>query len=230
MIQKLKGNISNIIELTPTVKHFQIELSEEFNFIAGQFINISFTENDTLYRKPYSIASNPNNSKQIELCIKLVEEGHLTPVLWNKEIGFEVEVMGPLGLFNNENIEKSKIVLIGTGTGIAPLRSIIFDEIKKQSDKEITLIFGARHNGHHLYDSEFKEIEKISPNFKYIPILSKPDEKWEGRTGYVQDNLDYIDPLNSICYICGLPQMVEAVENKLIDMGLTKEQIKHEKY
>ena len=229
-MKKLTGKISKVIKLTPTVKHFEIELPEKFDFIAGQFVNLSFREGDELYKKPYSIASHPNDSNKIELCIKLVENGHLTPKLWDKDVGFEVEIMGPLGLFNNSNIKKEKIVFIGTGTGIGPLRSMIFDELKKGSQKHITLVFGVRQNGHHLYDNEFKELEKINPNFKYIPVTSKPDEKWIGRCGYVQNNFDVIDPLNSECYICGLPQMVDDAENKLLEMGLSKEQSKHEKY
>ena len=70
MVEKLKGKISKIINLSKDVKHFEIELEKEFNFLAGQFVNLSINNNKETIRKPYSIASNPNNTNKIELCIK----------------------------------------------------------------------------------------------------------------------------------------------------------------
>ena len=122
MVKKLIGNISNIVDLTDDVKHFEISLDEELEFKAGQFINLSFKIEDELYRRPLSIANGPEDQTKIELCVKLVKEGHMTPKLWNKKIGDEIEIMGPLGLFILEKAQKDKLVFIVTGTGVARLR------------------------------------------------------------------------------------------------------------
>ncbi|MEC8220859.1 MAG: FAD-dependent oxidoreductase [Nanoarchaeota archaeon] len=239
---KTKAIISQIKELTPDVKHFELTLKDEMEFKAGQFINLAFEEEGTLVRKPYSIASHPHDPKKIELCIKLVPNGKLTPHLWKKEEGFEVEVMGPLGLFNLDKVKaieetdeltselKPQLLFIGTGTGIAPLRSMIKELIANEEDYQMTLLFGVRHEGHHCYEDEFKNLEILSPNFKYIPIVSRPTETWEGRIGHVQNNLDSIQADNTQVYICGLPLMVEETTQKLLEKGFTKEQIHAEKY
>ena len=112
MVIKTKGVIKEIRELSPTVNHFVFELEDNFDFVAGQFVNLSFKEEDKLYRKPYSIASEPKTGREIELCIKLVENGTLTPKLWKKEVGFEAEIMGPLGLFTCEKSQKDSMIFI----------------------------------------------------------------------------------------------------------------------
>ena len=136
MVVKTKGTIVEIRNLTKDVKHFTIECDEPLNFKAGQFVNLSFKEGEELLRKPYSIASVDTHSDKIELCIKLVEGGKLTPVLFEKEVGFEVEIMGALGLFTLENLEKDKVVFIATGTGIAPFRPMLDEVLELQ--KEVT--------------------------------------------------------------------------------------------
>lgn len=226
---KTQATISKIIEYPGDVKHFELELDEEMNFKAGQFLNLSFTRDEKLYRRPYSIASNPSK-KIIDLCIKLVPEGNLTPHLWKMKEGDRVELMGGLGLFTMENCEKRNVVFIGTGTGIAPLRSMLLDELEKNSEKNFHLIYGVRHPGHHTYEKEFEELEQKHPNFKYTPVVSRPDSQWLGRQGYVQQNLDGIDYQETKAYICGLPEMVDAVKEELFLKGMSEEDINVEKY
>ncbi|MCA9459989.1 MAG: hypothetical protein KC550_05570, partial [Nanoarchaeota archaeon] len=165
---------------------------------------------------------------------------------WNKKEGDLVHIMGPLGIFNLEksNPEK-KLVFIGTGTGIAPLRAMIKEELEKQANlekaenieneaiinnREIMLIFGVRHENEILYKDEFEALEKSNPNFKYLEIVSRANEKWVGRTGHVQDNFESIDPLNSEIYMCGLPQMIEGAKKKLLEMGIQETDIHNEIY
>ena len=228
-IKNYEGKIKNIIEQTNSVKLFTIELEETFQFKAGQFINLAFQIEDNNYMKPYSIASMPkNNNKELKLSIKLVPEGRVTPKLWTKKIGDKISLKGPFGLFQIRN-KQEKLAFIGTGTGIAPLRSMIFDLlINKKINKEIVLIFGVRYENEILFDEEFTKLMNSNPNFKYIKIISRPTENWIGRKGHVQDNFDFLDVNNSEFYICGLPLMFEEVHKKLLDMGALKENIYHE--
>lgn len=240
-IQKLKGKISQINILTPTVNEYIIEVGNEFEFKAGQFVNLSITHNSEILRKPYSICSNNTKSNYVTLCIKKVEQGNLTPKLFEKKIGEEVEIMGPLGLFTLDKLTKQKVVFIGTGTGIAPLKTMIYEILSKEkfkendentytNSKEITLIFGCRFEDEILYRKEFEELEKKHANFKFLPIVSKPSENWTQRTGHVQNNLDSVNILESQFYMCGLPIMVEEVTKKLEELGCKKEDIFHEKF
>ena len=226
---KTQATIINIIDYPGDIKHFELKLDDEINFKAGQFINLSFEKDGTTYRRPYSIAT-PPSQKSIGLCVKLVPEGHLTPVLWSLQKGDRVNIMGALGLFTMEEVDKEKVVFIGVGTGIGPLRSMIFDQLENQSQKEFRLIYGVRYNGEHTYGKEFEMLEEIHPNFKYIPVVSRPDSEWEGRQGYVQQNLDGIDTQETKAYVCGLPEMVDAVKEELFLKGMSEEDIIVEKY
>jgi NAD(P)H-flavin reductase len=229
MVEKLKAKLVKITNLSPTVRDLRFEFEKEFNFEAGQFVNLSFKEGEEILKRPYSIASIPQNKNYIDLCIKNVEGGKVSPKIFEKREGDEFEIMGPLGVFKIRN-QKENLYFIGTGTGIAPLRSMILDLLKnKKTEKQITLIFGCRYENEILYEKEFLELEKNNPNFRYIRVVSKPTDNWVGRQGHVQENLDVIkDILNSEFYICGLPAMFEGVKEKLFSLGVSKEDIYHE--
>lgn len=248
MVQKFQAHLDEVRDLSPTVKHFTFSYSEPFEFKAGQFVNLSFEHDGETLRRPYSIASSPNfgDKKLLELCIKLVDGGQVTPRLWEKQAGETFELMGPLGVFGLEKAEdaEKELVFIGTGTGVAPLRSMIYDELESQElaqrdleEKEtdsvnayrnLTLIFGVRYEEELLYVKEFQKLSELHPNFKFVPIVSRPTQNWSGRTGHVQQNFDVIDPNNSYCFICGLPAMFDGAKAKLLDLGIPQEHIFHE--
>ncbi|MDA3855809.1 MAG: FAD-dependent oxidoreductase [Candidatus Woesearchaeota archaeon] len=229
-LTEYKGKLTQIKDIGDNARHFVITFDQEFNFKAGQFLNLSFHDKDEDFMRPYSIASSSSNNKQVELCIKKIDTGKVTPHLFKKVEGDEVIIRGPFGLFTLEKCQKEKIVFIATGTGIAPFRSMTAEIIDKHLEKEIILIYGTRQEDKILYKEEFEKIEKENPNFKYVPIISRPTENWEGRKGYVQDNLDMIDVLNSEVYMCGLPAMIETTEQKLQEKGIPKELIHFEKF
>lgn len=220
--------IKKIENQSDSVRLFTIEYNDELEFKAGQFVNLSFEENGEKYMKPYSIASNPIYKNSLQLSIKLVPDGRVTPKLWNKKEGEIVTLKGPFGLFTVRN-KAEKLVFIGTGTGVAPLRSMIQDLIFNQKcEKQITLIFGVRYENEILFKDEFEKLEKENPHFKYLQVVSKPTENWLGRTGHVHMNFESLDILNSEFYICGLPAMFDSAKTKLKELGADESQIYHE--
>ena len=226
-VQDFNATIREIEDQSESVRLFTLDLGAEMDFKAGHFVNMSFQEGEERFMKPYSIASSPSIKDAIQFSIKLVPEGRVTPKLWEKKVGDQVSIKGPLGLFTVRN-NKEKLVFIGTGTGVAPLRGMIQDELfNKKTEKEITLVFGVRSENEILFHEEFLKYAEEHPNFKYIPLVSRPD-KWEGRTGHVQDNFDTIDFLNSEFYICGLPAMFDAVHQKLLEKGAAQDSMFHE--
>ena len=242
MVNDYKAKIKKIKDLSKTVKEFTLDLGNSLEFKAGQFVNLSFEDNGENLKRAYSIASNPEkDSNEIKLCIKLVEGGHLTPKLFEKKENDYVNIKAPLGIFTLDKVTKNKLVFIGTGTGIAPLRSMILDEISKQKNirdseneegisenSEIVLIFGVRYENEILYKEEFEKLAEDNPNFKYVQVISKPSDDWQGRKGHVQDNFDMIDVNNSNVFICGLPAMFDGTKEKLIQMGMNDKDIFHE--
>ena len=233
MIKKYKAILVRIKKLSGVVKTFTFELGEVIDFKAGQFINLSFTEGESTYKRPYSICSPPSNSStKIELCIKRVEIGEVTPKLFEKKVGDEFEVMGPLGQFYIQDAEQIKrLLLVGVGTGIAPLRSILLYHLSNSRNLDITLLFGVKTQSDLLYGDEFENLSKECPNFTFIPTLSRADDSsWKGGKGYVQDNIPNLNFKEVVCFICGIPMMVDSVEKKLESLGVLKENIFCERY
>lgn len=235
MVIKTKVKLTKIEKISPSVNHFTFESFEEIKFEAGQFINLTYNSEDKKIKRAYSIANayEEANPKNIELCIKLVEEGELTPKLFQANINDEFDIMGPLGLFKLRNVEEQKNqVFIAAGTGVAPMRSFIKELLENLNyTKEITLLLGIRYETEILYEKEFKELENRFNNFKFIPIISRPSENWKNEVGYVQQHIDKIKEIeNSEYYICGLNKMVDECVEKLTSLNVQKENLKFEKY
>ncbi len=229
-IEDYNATIKSIEEISKDTRIFKLELDKGIDFRAGQYITFILEENGKKFTAPYSIASTPLENKTIEFAIKLVNSGGVTSHLWNKKEGDVLKLKGPMGGFGIKESKKEKIVFIGTGTGIAPFRSMIKELIENETEKNLTLIFGERFEDEVLFEEEFQELESQNKNFKFIKVISKPTENYKGKTGHVQENLEEIDTSNSDAYICGNPKMVEEVNQKLIDKGMSKESIFFEKY
>ncbi len=229
-IQNFKAKIKSIEEISKDVKIFTLELDKEITFRAGQFLTLIVEENGKRFTAPYSIASSPKEKKQIQFAIKLVNAGNVTSRLWKKMEGDELNLMGPSGGFGIKNNDKDNLIFIGTGTGIAPLKSMIKSLLEENTKKSLTLIFGERFENQILFEKELQELENKYKNFKFIRVISKPSENYVGKKGHVQENLGDLEIGNSEAYLCGMSEMVEECKEKLIKMGMPKEDIFFEKY
>ena len=155
----------------------------------------------------------------------------MTNILFNDiKVGDKIEIRGPLGRFNLPDNVENDLVLICTGTGLAPFRSILQSIVLNNiSHHKIYLIFGTRTYQDLLCFDEMKEYENKLKNFKYIPVLSRED--WEGESGYVHNQ--YIDFIKSkklkdpIFYLCGWRDMIKEARNNLKELGFdSKNQIR----
>jgi NAD(P)H-flavin reductase len=180
--------------------------------------------------RPYSIASAPDGN-QFALCLNLVEDGLFSPWLFSLKPGDEIETSAPLGYFVLRNPERD-VIFVATGTGIAPVRSMLEAWLGQDDPRKLTLIFGVRHEHGLLYREEFEELAAKHSNFRFWPTLSRPTESWTGRTGHVQKHLaEAIGERRDLdIYICGLAAMVDDVRTQLKAMGFDRKQIIYEKY
>jgi ferredoxin-NADP reductase len=222
-----KAKVTGKKVLSHDVFELHFETAEPFNFEAGQFITIKICDTDP---KPcfraYSISSAPSGNT-FELCIKEIPNGRGSCWLNTLTPGAEIEFIGPNGKFNFTTDSTKKVLFIATGTGVAPLKSMIEDQLNKDSTQPMHLLFGVRH----IKDIFFKEhFEKISnDNFSFDLALSQPeDESWEGSIGRVTDHIP--DTKNTEVYICGLKGMIDSVHKILLKKGLSENSIHHEKY
>lgn len=219
-------------EIAPGIKHFTFDVPEveQLPFLPGQFVSFSRDFGDMRVTRAYSTAS-PPDANRFELCLNRVQDGHFSPFLFEMQPGETVEMKGPLGYFTWK-YPASDSILVATGTGVAPFRSMLRAYLEAGGDQEVTLVFGVRYEASLLYRDEFEDMERRFANFHFAPTLSRPDASWSGLTGHVQEHVRHV--LNSRTdmdvYICGLKAMVDEMRAQLKEAGLDRKRIIYEKY
>ena len=230
------GKVIRIENETDDTRRFWIAVNElpVFDFIPGQFVTLDLP----IHEKPnkrwrsYSIASWPDGTNVFELIIVLDKLGAGTTYLFNEiSVGSELTFRGAQGVFTLKEPFEEDLVLICTGTGIAPFRSMI-NHIKNHNipHKDICLVFGCRTKSSLLYYDEFVSLQAAMPGLKYIPTLSR--EQWEGSTGYVHPVYEslFADKKPAKFYLCGWKGMIDEAKARIMAMGYDKKLIHFEIY
>lgn len=220
-------------ELCPEVRHFVFEVTDapRFQWVPGQFVSFSADVRGKRMTRAYSIASPPGGSNRFELCLNRVREGIFSPYLFDLRPGDTVAMKGPLGGFVLRQ-EAGEIVMVATGTGIAPMRSILAAHVPRGGPDPVTLIFGARYDYGLHYREEFDGMAREQPHFRFWPTITRPEDSWIGRRGRVQSHLlEAIGERRELdVYVCGLKEMVDDVRTILKGLGFERRRIIYEKY
>jgi len=237
----MRARLIQSVEIAPEVRHFVFEAPdvEKLFFTPGQFVSFTDTVGGKKITRAYSIASAPGETNRFELCLNLVTDGHLSPRLFSMQPGESVEMLPPLGQFVIRHADRDAI-LIATGTGIAPFRSILRAHLNDAS-RAFTLLFGVRHEHSLMYRAEFEEMARHYSHFRFLSTLTRPGPDWTGLTGRVQQHLiqslgtrpggEPPGPRGDVdVFLCGLKAMVDDVRNILKAMGFDRKQILYEKY
>jgi ferredoxin--NADP+ reductase len=170
---------------------FRPKEGELFSFAAGQYATLGLDVGDELVPRAYSIASSPYARDHLEFYINEIEEGQLTPSLFRLRIGDHVHYMGPKGIFTLARTEAKHLLLIATGTGLAPyvsmLRTLRLEQWAGRPHKRtITLVHGARQTADLGYRWELDGLAR-QPDFNllYLPMVSRPqgDSFWRATAG-----------------------------------------------
>lgn len=211
--------------------HFELKNPHTIDFKAGQFVSILV--NDQGVKRAYSICSDPDIDHGIELLLDTTPQGIGVNYLLNLKLGDEVKFVGPMGRFTVEDdSEEEALVLIGTGSGVAPLYSMMVDQLKNKEDKrQIVLYWGLRHAAHLVWQDEFVRWAKQFPNFQFHPTLSQAEKEWSLCRGRVTDCLSVHDLLkNAGYYMCGGKTMIDDCKKVLLERGVDAKRIHHEKF
>ena len=138
--------------------------------------------------------------------------------------------MGPFGFFLLDYPLKDDAVFLATGSGISGVHGMIKYLFEEGTDKEAWLFFGNKTQDEIIYRKFYENLAEKNKNFHFIPVLSRED--WDGEKGHVQDVIPkYIKDYNKYgYYICGLNVMVNEIEKFLLDIGVDKNRIKHERF
>lgn len=192
---------------------------------------------ERMIKRAYSISSSSRVSEFLEFYIALVPSGALTPRLFKLKVGDGVW-LGPKfsGLFTLREVPPEKhVVLISTGTGLAPYISMLRDQLRCGGTQRFAVIHGARHSWELGYRSELMMLESMCPNMAYIPIVSRPEQEpvpWNGHVGRIQDIWRQSvlrnhwgfspSPEVSHVFLCGNPGMVEEMAEFLVGDGFVE--------
>ncbi len=194
--------------------------------------------------RAYSMANYPEEKGVIMLNVrvatppphadpKVVPPGLMSSYIFNLKPGDEVIISGPFGEFFARETEK-EMVFIGGGAGMAPMRSHIFDQLKRiNSKRKISFWYGARSKREMFFVEDFDQLQAENENFEWHVALSdpQPGDDWDGYTGFIHNVLfeNYLKnhPAPEECeyYMCGPPIMNTSVINMLLDLGVERDDI-----
>jgi ferredoxin-NADP reductase len=204
-------------------------------YVAGQFLTLHLPHEGKDLRRSYSIATVPGGDGALALAASHVEGGRATGILFGMEPGARVRATGPFGRFVLRDDPPCRYLLIATGTGVTPYRSMLPElEARIAAGRcEVDLLLGVRTRAELLYGDEFAALAAREPRFRFHPCLSREPELGPGeRRGHVQDQLAALglDPARDVAYLCGNPAMVDAAFAVLSAAGFASANVRREKY
>jgi ferredoxin-NADP reductase len=239
------GRVIRIEQEASQTRRFWIELPAlgSFDFEPGQFVTLDLPIHEKLAKRirSYSIASWPDGSNVIELVIVLLEGGAGTNYLFNQvEVGSELTLRGPQGIFTLPDEIEKDLFFICTGTGIAPFRAMSHHILNHNiAHRNIYLIFGCRTFADALYREEMSGLSEKLPCFHYIPTFSreKPDAfQPQIRTGYVHAIYEELcrrpegPPPPAHFFLCGWKNMIDEAKMRIQALGYDRKSIHQELY
>ena len=233
------------IECPPhIVKYADFEIEDEYREDWDKYDMWRYVSKvDAQVTRAYSMANYPEEEGMIMLNVRVASPpprapegtppGIMSSYIFNLKPGDEVTISGPFGEFFAKETN-AEMMFIGGGAGMAPMRSHIFDQLKRlDSKRKITFWYGARSLREAFYQDEFDELARKHDNFEWHLALSEPlpEDNWDGYVGFIHqvvfDNYlkDHEAPEDIEYYLCGPPLMLKACMQMFDDLGVEEENI-----
>jgi NAD(P)H-flavin reductase len=224
MLQDYGARVGRIDNLTHDVRALALELRDPptIHFQAGQFVSFEVPKPGLSFplTRPYSIASPPVDRHEIELLFNLVPGGPGSSFLFSLKTGDPVSFRGPAGTFVLRDYPDRRLLFVATGTGIAPIRSMI--RTRLPSPTRVSLIWGLRHERDLYYLDELEALAARYPEFSYTITLSQPSPLWTGAVGRVQSQVEaHATSADDLAvYVCGSKAMTDSVTGLIRSRGV----------
>lgn len=233
------------LEAPPHEVHYKdFDIAKEYHEDWDNFNLWRYTSKvDEPVIRAYSMANYPEEKGIIKFNIRIasppprgpdnIPPGKMSSYVFSLKPGDKITVSGPYGEFFAKDT-KAEMVFIGGGAGMAPMRSHIFDQLKRlRSDRKISFWYGARSKREMFYVEDYDGLAEEFDNFEWHVALSdpQPEDNWEGYTGFIHNVLyenylkDHPAPEDCEFYMCGPPVMNAAVIKMLKDLGVEDENI-----
>ena len=225
------------------VKYSEFDIEEEYrqDWERFGFFNYESIVDETVIRA-YSMANFPEEKGIVKFNIRCatpppgtegIPPGVMSSWAFNLKPGDKVNVFGPFGEFFAKDTS-TEMVFIGGGAGMAPMRSHLFDQLRRlKTDRKISFWYGARSLRECFYNDEYDTLARENDNFDWHLALSdaQPEDKWGGYEGFIHNVLyenylkDHPAPEDCEYYMCGPPMMNSAVISMLTDLGVERDNI-----
>ncbi len=232
------------LEIPPHhVKYADYEIGEEYR---GDWEHFGLFKLESVVKEPviraYSMANYPEEKGIVKFNIRIatppprtegIPPGKMSSYVFNLKPGDKITVYGPFGEFFAKETD-AEMIFVGGGAGMAPMRSHIFDQLKRiGSKRKISFWYGARSLRELFYQDEYDKLAAENDNFEWHVAMSdpQPEDNWEGYTGFIHNVLleeylkDHPAPEDCEFYMCGPPMMNAAVINMLKNLGVEDENI-----
>ena len=225
------------------LKYSDFDIDEEYK---GDWEHFNFFEHESIVTEPviraYSMANYPEEKGIVKFNIRIatppprskgIVPGQMSSYVFSLKPGDKVTVYGPFGEFFARDTE-NEMIFVGGGAGMAPMRSHIFDQLKRiNSKRKISFWYGARSLRECFYSEEYDALAADNDNFDWHLALSDPqaEDEWNGLTGFIHNVLfeqylkDHEAPEDCEYYMCGPPMMNAACIKMLNDLGVENENI-----
>ena len=225
--------------VTPDIAHLRIavEARPPFTFRAGQYIQFEAAVSPPPAKpalRAYSMATDPGDPRHIELMVRHVPNGVCSTWIHQKlQPGQPVAFRGPFGNFHLSGTSAPMVGIAGS-SGMAPLRSIFHDMLRRGIQRPALFFFGARTRQDLFLLDEWAGFEKQAPWFRFIPVLSDEpaNSPWTGERGLVTDAVgrQLPDLTGREAYLCGSPGMIDAAMAILTARGLPADHVFYDKF
>lgn len=207
--------------------YLKLPVSERLQYLAGQYIDIILRDGR---RRGFSIANAPHNDEYLELHVRRVPGGRFTEQVFTalKEKAI-LRFEGPLGGFYMDEHSERPAILVGGGTGFAPLKAMLEHAIHVGDRRPFHLYWGARHREDLYLNDLATGWARDHDHIRYTPVLSDAaqEDRWQGATGFVHERVcaDLPDMSGCEVYMSGPPAMVEAARRDFSNCGLPESQL-----
>ncbi len=235
-VKELGATLSAIEALTHDIRRLEITLDQPLRFWAGQYVDLTIPGSGIT--RAFSMANPPGEPTRLAFIIKRYPEGAFSAQLdGGLRVGQRLLVKGPYGTCFRREGRTGPMILVGGGSGMSPLWSILADHIDSGEHRPIRFFYGARARRDLFYLDRLAEIASRLPDFRFVPALShaEPGDGWDGETGLVHDVVARHLRAEGLAgeidaYACGPPPMIDAVLPVLRMAGAEPENIHFDKF
>lgn len=204
-----------------------------FAFEPGHYVVLHLRNGEASECRPYSICQPPDASGELAVCIQHTDSPFAARLARADET-VRLAADPPAGCFTLPERLEGDLLLIATGTGVAPFRAMA-ERLRDRWAGDVWLLFGARVEEGLLYDADWRQLSAEREGFHYLPTLTRPSDQWIGAVGRVQTVLPGLletlpRPGQTTAYLCGFPEMLEDARPLLVGAGIPAAQIIDRQY